>query len=128
VAALTGALVTVFAVSLLAADTAEEFVGGKTVKLVVGLLSIPALWSLTMTRASARWGVLETLGKYTLVIYLLHAPIVAAIRLPAVKLDCFTGTAFDILIPVMVILGIAIPIYLKKELFSRFRWLDQITG
>jgi fucose 4-O-acetylase-like acetyltransferase len=121
-------LMAVFACSLLVVDFLDRSLGDNTSKLVIGLLSIPALWSLMLTRASAQGGVLETIGKYTLVIFLLHAPIIAAIRLPAVKFNCFSGMTFDILFPVMVFLGIAIPIFLKKKFFSRFRWLDQITG
>jgi fucose 4-O-acetylase-like acetyltransferase len=109
------------------------FVGGlvlaflvDTPKLVLGLISLPALHSLV------RWGIFEksfflkTFGEYTFPIYLMNT---MAIGVPSVmmrKCGVWDGPAAFIVGPVLLVSGLFLPIAAQKLFISRVPVLRSI--
>ena len=98
-----------------------------TAKLVAGTLSIPAVLGFVRLRIPSVTRFLSTVGRYTLVIFLFHAPFLGVSRAMAMQFNLFEGLVFLPLSIILVLGGIGIPIFLKRHVFSRLQLLDSLT-
>lgn len=97
-----------------------------TPKLMLGLLSLPALHSLVRWRIFERSFFLTTFGKYTFPIYLMNT---MAIGVPSVitrKYGLWDRPASFIIFPVLLVSGLALPILAQKLFISRVPGLRSI--
>jgi fucose 4-O-acetylase-like acetyltransferase len=95
-------------------------------KLVLGLLSLPALHSLVRWRIFEKSFFLTTFGKYTFPIYLINT---IAIGVPSVmtrKYELWDGPASFIIFPLLLVSGLALPILAQKFFISRVPGLRSI--
>jgi len=97
-------------------------------KLILGLLSIPALMffvSIPYVKGST---VLAQLGKYVFVIYLLNTIVIGLVKGVGIKLWSWDGINFIPYFVVLLISGLYMPIIIKKYVFSRYSLLDKYTN
>lgn len=97
-------------------------------KLVLGLLSIPALIFFVSTHHVKDSTTLAQLGKYVFVIYLLNTIIIGLVKGVGLKLWPWDGINFIPYFFVLLIAGLYVPIFLKKYIFSRYPLLDKYTN
>ena len=98
-----------------------------TSKLLVGLLSIPALHALVRHTGLAQSGFLLTLGRYTLPIYLMNTIAIGVVKGVMLRFVSWDGTAFLLFAPLLLAAGILLPIAARKLVLSRVPVLDRIT-
>jgi fucose 4-O-acetylase-like acetyltransferase len=95
-------------------------------KIMLGLLCLPALHSLVRWRIFERSFFLTTFGKYTFPIYLMNT---MAIGVPSVmmrKYGFWDGPVSFIVVPVLLVSGLALPILAQKLFISRVPGLRSI--
>lgn len=96
--------------------------------LLAGAMSIPALLYLVRTGPAKGLTFLESLGRYTFVIYLLNTIFMGLARSILQKFVPYEGLYFLFYIVVLMVVGLLGPILAKKYLFRRVKFLDQITS
>jgi hypothetical protein len=79
--------------------------------------------------ATSRWplGLLETLGRYTLIIYLTNTIFIGLIKVTAAHFGLWDGRWFPMLAVLMTVVATAGPILLKRHVLPHVRPLDRIT-
>lgn len=98
-------------------------------KVVMGLISIPALHALVRTAAASRMGFLAFLGGYTFSIYLMNTLAIGGTKAVLLKaLGTWEGANFYIFLPALLLAGIYIPVLIKVYVFKRIPPLDKITA
>lgn len=97
-------------------------------KLIIGLLSIPALMFLVDLPGLSQSGILMQLGRYVFVIYLLNTVAIGLVKGIGLKFMPWDGPNFLIYFVVLAIAGLYLPILIKKSVFSRFPVLDKYTN
>ncbi len=95
--------------------------------LAAGLASLPAVHGLMRTGWSDRAAVLEQLGRYSFVIYLLNTPFIGASKAMLLKLTTWDGSHFIGFAVAMMLAGTLGPIAAKRLVFRRLPWFDRLT-
>lgn len=122
---------TILFTAIFAASFALMFSGTSEhiAKLVIGLCSIPALMALiTNLKILNQSSLLLHLGRYTYVIYLLNTIIIGLTKGIIFKFTTWDGLNFFLVAPVLLFNGLAVPIAIKKYVFSRNNFLSAITN
>lgn len=96
--------------------------------LVCGIVSMPALHGMVRSDRFSSSAALVTLGSMSMVIYLLNTPFIGLAKGILQKFLPWDGSYFLVFLPVMFVAGILGPMLVKRLLFRRVRWLDQITN
>ena len=97
-------------------------------KLVIGILSIPALHSLVRSPLFDDSNILLALGKYTFPIYLMNTIAIGLTKGIILKFVTWDGPNFVFIAPILLFSGIFIPILIKKYIFPKVRALDIIIN
>lgn len=71
---------------------------------------------------------LKMLGKYTMVIYLMNTLCMGATTAILLKFVSLTGPNFTVFLPVLVCIGLFVPIGIKKLFFDRTTFFRQLTN
>jgi fucose 4-O-acetylase-like acetyltransferase len=96
-------------------------------KLMLGLLSIPALHSLVRWRTVERMRLLGYLGKFIFPIYLMNTMAIGFIKALVQKYWSWDGRNFLIVAPILLISGIVLPILVQKYFISRLPILKKVV-
>jgi fucose 4-O-acetylase-like acetyltransferase len=90
----------------------------------LSVLALPGLM-----RATAAWplGLFETLGRYTLIIYLTNTIFIGLVKLAAVRAGLWHASDFALVAVVMTVVALAGAILLKRFVLPRVPPLDRIT-
>ncbi len=96
-------------------------------RVVVGVLALPALHALVRRKPFSESRLLAVLGKYTLVIYIMHPFVIGSVKAAFVSITPLDGMSFKLIAPVLLALGLAAPIVVKRVVFRRVAVLDRIT-
>lgn len=118
------ALVALLALVVVDFDALPEFLR----LLVCGLLSMPALHGLVRSPPCADSRVLQSLGIYSFVIYLLNTPLIGLAKGLMLKVAPWDGSNFLVFAPVMTLAGILGPIWIKRHIIRRWPALDRLTS
>ena len=102
--------------------------GNEPLRWTAAALSILAFPGLLLATRDWPLGLLETLGRYTLIIYLTNTIFIGLIKVAATKLGLWTEGVFLLLAPVMTVAATAGPILLKRHLLPKVPALDRITS
>jgi len=91
----------------------------------VSLLALPGL-----LRATESWplGLLDTIGRYTLIIYLTNTIFIGLLKVAAVHVGVWEGRFFPLIAVVMTVVAIGGAILLKRTVLPLYRPLDRITS
>ncbi|MDP2025581.1 acyltransferase [Sulfuriferula sp.] len=96
--------------------------------IIAALLSIPALHGLCR-REFPGGRVLLFVGGLTFSIYLMNTMAIGVSKAILLKFVSWDGLNFVfVFLPILMTAGVLIPIAMKKFVFPRIRWLDQITS
>jgi len=95
--------------------------------LISGVASIPAIHGLMRGRPAMRMQFLSTLGKYCMSIYLLNTIFIGLTKGIMFHFFDWDGSRFLVYFVVLGAAGLLLPIFVKKYVFSRVRFLDSIT-
>jgi len=96
-------------------------------KIIMGLLSIPALHSLVRRRFFEKSAILKMLGEYTFPIYLMHTLAIGFSRMVIQKYWSWDGTNFYFVAPILVFSGLFLPIAVQRFFISRIPVLRRIV-
>lgn len=97
-------------------------------RLVVGMLSIPALLGLSRGPVVSRNRLLSSLGRLSFPIYLMNTLAIGTVKAMGLKIVPWDGCNFLIYAPVLLLSGLALPILAKRVVIERFPVLDRITN
>lgn len=97
-------------------------------KLLVGLLSIPALLALVRLPYFNNTDFLKVLGENIFIIYLMNTIAIGLIKGLLFKFMSWDGINFWFFMPVLLLSGIAIPLLLKKFVIRHIPVLNSIVG
>jgi len=100
---------------------------GSISKLIISLMSIPALISLIRTKIFIESKYLALFAKYTFVIYLLNTIIIGLSKGIILKVFSWDGYNFLLVAPILLSLGLYGPIFIKKYLFIRSPFINKMT-
>lgn len=91
---------------------------------VLSLLALPGLM-----RATVRWplGAFDTMGRYTLIIYLTNTIFIGLTKLAAVRLGVWDGAHFPLVALTMTVIAVGGAIVLKRFVLPWLPPLDRIT-
>jgi fucose 4-O-acetylase-like acetyltransferase len=101
-------------------------VSHKISKLVIGLISIPALVGL-VRRFGRHSQMLTLLGLYTFAIYLMNTLAIGVVKAVVFRFTPWDGAHFIMIAPLLALAGIYIPVFVKRFLFRHMPVLDRIT-
>ncbi|MCB5183697.1 acyltransferase [Methylobacillus gramineus] len=96
-------------------------------KLILGLLSIPALMFFVSAQYVKDSAILTQLGKYVFVIYLLNTIVIGLVKGVGLKFVSWDGINFIPYFIVLMLAGLYVPILIKQFLFSKSPLLDKYT-
>lgn len=97
-------------------------------KLIISLISIPALTSLVRNKFIMENKSLTLYSKYTFVIYLLNTILIGLCKGIILKFFSWDGYNFILVAPILLLIGLYGPIVIKKYLFVRIFYLDKMTN
>ncbi len=97
-------------------------------KFIIGLLSIPSIHGLIRNTPLIKNKLLQHLGKYSFIIYLLNTITIGVTKALMVFLFGFNGIIFNIFIPIFLIAGTYFPILIKRNIIKFFPKLDKLTS
>lgn len=97
-------------------------------KLILGLLSIPAIHGLVRKPFIENISILKTFGHYTFSIYLMNTIFIGLAKGIILVFVFWGGYHFYWVAPVLLLAGLFGPILVKKILFSRIKPLDKMTS
>jgi fucose 4-O-acetylase-like acetyltransferase len=97
-------------------------------KLIISLLSIPALHSLMDTKLFEDNKQVLLFAKYTFVIYLLNTITIGLTKGIIIQYLSWDGYRFLFFAPIILIAGLYGPILIKKYFLSKVNYLDKITN
>ena len=95
--------------------------------LYFGILAIISIHYIALYSSYLNNSFFQTLGKYTMVIYLLNLIVMSIFTGILVKLLPLTDNVFNFFFPLIVFIGIFMPIMIKKYIFSRSKFLSKLT-
>ncbi|XOV81728.1 MAG: acyltransferase family protein [bacterium] len=98
-----------------------------TAKLIIGLLSIPALHALVRVKPIASWEFLASWGLFSFAIYLMNTIAIGVAKGVTLKFVSWDGTNFLWIAPLIFLAGFLGPIIVKKYIFVYIKPLDRIT-
>ncbi len=96
--------------------------------LTAGLFSLPAIHGLVRHGALARSTVLETLGRYVFVIYLLNTPFIGLTKAALLEITPWNGERFLPFAAALMLAGTLGPLAIKRWLLRRMPTLDRATN
>lgn len=97
-------------------------------RLIIGLLSIPAIHWLMKFKWTDKFNILRTLGQYTFPIYLLNTLTIGATKAILAPVTSFEGFNLIWVSLCLLLAGLYGPIAIKSLFFSRLPALDRITS
>jgi peptidoglycan/LPS O-acetylase OafA/YrhL len=97
-------------------------------KLVIGILSIPAIHALMRRPFMKSHAYLITWGGLSFSIYLMNTIVIGTVRGFGLKFLEWGGSDFLILAPILLLSGLFVPMLLKKRVFPLVPLLDRITN
>ncbi len=97
-------------------------------KLIIGLCSIPALHGLVLQSYVEKNKILFSLGRYTLIIYLMNTIMIGVSKGLLLMLIPWNGNNFFIFFVVLLFSGIVLPILFKKYIFPSIPYVDKISN
>lgn len=97
-------------------------------KLILGLLSIPALLYLVRLPLLIHSALLQLFGKYVFVIYLFNTIVIGVVKGVGLKFLPWDGLNFLLYFPLLTISGILLPICFKRLILVRSKLLDKLTN
>ncbi len=100
------------------------FISLEISRFFIGMFSIFALHSLIISPPLDKSNLLIKLGRYTFIIYLMNTIFIGLSKGILVKID----SPFVIIFILSVLSGIVFPILIKKYLFKKIKYFDQITN
>lgn len=95
---------------------------------VIGTTSIPALHAFSRRSFVLNSKFLALLGKYTFSIYLLNTICIGLGKGVLYVFIDINDSNFFLVLPVLVACGIAIPIFVRRFVFSRIKYVDEMTS
>ena len=95
--------------------------------LAAGLLSMPAVHGMVRAGAASRADILEQLGRYVFVIYLLNTVFIGATKAVLLKVVSWDGAHFLPFAAVLMLAGVVGPILTKRWVLRRVPALDRVT-
>jgi fucose 4-O-acetylase-like acetyltransferase len=95
-------------------------------KMVLGLLSLPALHSLVRWKTFEGSFLLKTFGKYTFPIYLMNTIAIGVSSAMMRKYGFWDGPVSFVVVPVLLVSGLALPILAQKLFISKVPGLRSI--
>ncbi len=96
-------------------------------KTLMGLAAIPAAHALVRTRLMNHSKFWLVLGTYTFAIYLLNTMAIGLTKGVLLKFVAWGGPLFPLVAALLLLAGIALPILIRLQIFSRLPWLEKIT-
>ena len=97
-------------------------------KVLVGLASVPALMWLADKAVGNRWGTLcHQVGALSFSIYLLNTICIGVAKGVGLKLVSWDGANFLMYAPALFVMGLAVPMLVRHQVFCRIPWLEKIT-
>lgn len=105
------------------------FLQGKYNKLIIGLSSLPAVYSLVNQKFFIKYfdKSLQILGEYTYSIYLMNTLTMGFLKGLLLKFMPWDGLNFLIYLPLLLVAGIILPIIIHKYILSKIGYLGKIT-
>jgi fucose 4-O-acetylase-like acetyltransferase len=95
--------------------------------LLAGLLSMPAMHGLVRHGLLSRLSLLQLLGRYVFVIYLLNTVCIGATKAVLMKLTNWDGPHFVPFAAALMVSGVVLPILVKRAILSHVPPLDRMT-
>jgi hypothetical protein len=96
-------------------------------KIIISIFSIPALQGLMRTNILSRLPVWEFYGKYTYSIYLMNTIFIGITKGLLFIVITWNGYNFLLIAPILIIVGIYVPIFIKKYILVQLPILDRAT-
>jgi fucose 4-O-acetylase-like acetyltransferase len=106
----------------------SENVQYRASKVIIGLLSVPALHSLMRSPFFRDSRILLTLGKYTFAIYLMNTIAIGLAKGITLRFVSWHGHNFLFIAPVLLLTGILGPIAMRKYVLAKVKVLNVITN
>lgn len=103
-------------------------ISGSVSKFLIGMASLPALHSFVRMQIVSNDTALRLLGKFTFSIYLLNTICIGVVKGITLKFISWEGENFFFFFILLSLSGTLLPILIKRSLFKRISWLDQITA
>ncbi len=100
---------------------------GSESKMLIGLLSLPALHGLVRRAVFSNISALRLYGNYTYSIYLMNTIMIGLIKGIILKFTTWDGSHFLWIAPCLLFAGIYGPIIIKKYILVKLPMLDRIT-
>jgi hypothetical protein len=96
---------------------------------VAGMLSLPALVGLAVwiDRWPALRDLMQFFGRNTLTIYLMNSLAMGLVRAIVLRVWSWDGWHFFVVAPVLLAVGLLLPVLVQRVVFSRWKWADRIT-
>lgn len=109
--------------------TTTQFLPGQISKLIISLLSIPAIIGLMNNKIIINNlnSTLLLFSEYTFTIYLMNTIVLGLTKGVIFKFISWDGTNFLFILPFLIFLGLTIPILVHKFIFSRIDFLSRMT-
>ena len=95
--------------------------------LLVSLWSLPVLYALCDRQPLRDNRLLHHWGRHVFAIYLMHLPVIGLLKALLWKFTTWDGWQFWWIAPALLLGGLTLPVVIKKFVFARFSFLDEIT-
>jgi peptidoglycan/LPS O-acetylase OafA/YrhL len=97
-------------------------------KVILSLASVPVAHALSTRIRGSLARTLALLGVCTFIIYLLNIEFIGITKAVLLKIHTWDGAAFLLFLPALILAGTFGPVILKRGFFSKYAWLDRLTG
>lgn len=101
---------------------------GSAARWIAAALSIVALPGLMQASEPLRLGLLETMGRYTFIIYLTNTIFIGLVKVASYHLGIWQASHFPLIAVVMVVVAIGGAVLLKRHLLPLVPALDRMTS
>lgn len=95
--------------------------------IILSFLSLPTLHALVRSTLVKNSNLLLTFGTYTFPIYLMNTISIGIIKAVILKFTSWDGMNFFFIAPILLLSGLYLPLFVKRIIFTRIPFLDQIT-
>ncbi len=97
-------------------------------KVIIGMFSLPGLQALMRNGFMAKIPIWDVFGKYTYSIYLMNTILIGLAKGVLLMFVTWDGANFLMIFPVLLLVGVFGPIFVKKFIFNRVSFLDKLTS
>ncbi|WP_197491447.1 acyltransferase family protein [Methylomonas methanica] len=105
-----------------------EFVSPLVSKIIIGFFSLPALHSMMRFTVDATLSIWEIFGNYTYSIYLMNTILIGLAKGVILMFFTWDGANFLMISPVLLLVGLFGPIFVKKYIFKYVPILNSVTS